>query len=275
MKKRIITLLMVLVMLVSLFPTSVLAVSDEDSYDDTGAATEISGETAEQEGSAEGGEEGAEPDEQPEPAEPGGETDGEDPYAEVDEDDGEEPFEGAEYISEPGVLSLQYGDTTVEVSDPYGAFPEGSRLRVSVFGDEEAEKYISIIEEYYHFVLDNVLAMDISVIDEKGNPCKPDGDVQVSFSNPGLVPHARIWHFDAPINDMSKKGAPSKNRGPLFKELSAESSRGELSVYTDSFSPYFVANTRGNGIDSYTVNFLNRDGERFSYKAVQVGSAIG
>ncbi len=285
MKKRIITLLMVLVMLVSLFPTGVLAISDEDSYDETDAATEISGETAGQDApDTEGEEKDAEPEESPEPAEPeepqesverDEDPTGEPEPAEPVEDDGEEPFEGAEYISEPGVLSLQFGDTSVELSAPRGAFPEGARLRVYVFGDEEAEAYISVIEEYYHFVLDNVLALDISVIDEKGNPCKPDGDVKVSFSNPGLVPHARIWHFDAPIKDTSTKGTPTKNRGPLFKELSAKSSSGEVSVYTDSFSPYFVANTRGDGVNSHTVNFLTRDGEIFDYRAVADGEAIG
>ena len=181
MKKRIITLIMVFVMLVSLFPTSVLAVSDEEGYTDTETVADNGGETVGQDAvTAEGEEENTEPEEPQEPAESGEpqepaepdvEPTGEPEPAESIEDDQEESFEGTEYISEPDVLSLRFGDTTVEVSDPYGAFSEGARLRVYVFGDEEAEAYISLIEDYYHFILDNVLAMDISVIDEKGNPC--------------------------------------------------------------------------------------------------------
>ena len=160
MNKRILSVLLVLVMLMSLFPSSVLAVGDRNEQARIMSDDMIAAAPAE---------------------EPGEEPGKKDDVYETSED------------TEIAMIGNVVGSTTVSVT---GELPKGARLSLEPMGDAAAD-YRAAIEKTGVVFTGDPMVLDITVVDENGVPYQPSGKpLQLTFRDEQFSDSTRVWHFE-------------------------------------------------------------------------------
>ncbi len=249
MKKRILSILLALVFMLSLFPSSVLAAGDRNEVERSIAQESISAAPAE--------ESKAEPEKK-----------------------------DKTYVIDPDALPVDLdleqtifdsiGSTIVAVTGK--SLPKDARLEVTPYAGPDSDQYIRAIRDQYKVDLSNEQILDVKILDGEKH-WEPTGgeSVMLYFINEDYGSGTRVWHFA----DKGDRGVAS--------ELQTIGDDGYIGCYTTGFSYYVVANatpidrsgakggepTRAVG-EFYTVNFyVGTETDPVKTINIQKGETIG
>ncbi|MCH3967527.1 MAG: InlB B-repeat-containing protein [Atopobiaceae bacterium] len=156
-----------------------------------------------------------------------------------------------------------YGEangTTVKVTAPEGALPEGVQLSVSPASSQAVESAITNTVEAEGKTLQDSNALNVTLFDKDGNEIEPSGDVNVTFFN------SNVNGDEVSVYRVADDASSVQAIGTLQADNSIQS------FQTDHFTIYVVTAEGTPRIATY--NFLDASGSTLSSQMVKTGDTL-